>query len=80
MNFKEVVDHFLINVVRNLIFDPLHVLVELGKVPGFGVRVPIEQHSNVSLRLAFFGEERERLVDEVRYNIPIFIFPFNSEI
>jgi len=54
MNPEEVVNNFLINIVRNLILDPFHVLIELGEMPGLWVRVLIEQHGNVSLRLALF--------------------------
>ncbi len=66
--------------MRNLIFDPLHVLVKLGEVPSVGVRVFGKQHGDVGLRLALFGEEGESLVDEVGNNISILIFPLNSEI
>lgn len=66
--------------MRNLIFDSLHVLVKLGKVPGVGVRVLVKQHGNISLRLALFSKEGERLINEVRYNISILIFPLDSEI
>ncbi len=58
MDSKEIGYHFLIHIVRYLIFDSLHVLVELGEMPSFRVRVPTEEHGDVGLRLALFGEER----------------------
>jgi hypothetical protein len=57
VNLKEVLDHGLIDVMADGVFDFLHVMVEFGGSPRGIMGVVAEELADQSLRLVLFEEE-----------------------
>lgn len=80
MDLHELQNDVLVDVVSDGFFDLLHVEIELLLGPGSLMGKGCEDLVDKFLRFYLLQEVGDHLVDEIRHNVSILIFPLDSEI